>query len=187
MQLSRAHKSARMTRKTPSDFGSHDGWLALVRSELPVVMQAYMLAFSRMELVRSFYQMRRLSFAAQLARKLEDIEARLGPDRTIALEVLNDAVLGDLTKHLFNRTTLRTSENGPTTQPSARIEIEALFNHFAQKNPNFALSTPSKRPVSDNLGCRRVGRIYPSGTSGHMPLRKSPVRTRWSTFAARRE
>jgi hypothetical protein len=60
MQLSRAHKKARMTRETPSDFASHDQWLAHVSREIPVPEQPYALAFGRMELFRRFYRMQGL-------------------------------------------------------------------------------------------------------------------------------
>jgi hypothetical protein len=138
-----------MTRKTPSEFGSHDDWLAHVRSEIPVREQPYALAFGRMELFRRFYRMQGLPFPTQFANELERIETLLDPERTLALEALNDLIFRSLTMHLFNRARSRTSIDDLQTPASPRKEIEELFSHLAQKNPYFALWTVYRRGVSD--------------------------------------
>ncbi len=86
-----------MTRKTPSDFGSHDDWLAHVRSEIPVPEQPYALAVGRMELFRSFYRMQGLPFPTQFAEELRRTETMHDPERTVALEALNDVIFRTLT------------------------------------------------------------------------------------------
>ena len=95
-----------MIRKRPSNFGSHDDWLAHVRREIPAPEQPYALAFGRMELFRRFYRMHGLPFPTEFALENERIETMHAPERTIALETLNDAIFRSLTALLFNRARL---------------------------------------------------------------------------------
>jgi hypothetical protein len=139
-----------MTRKTPSDFSSHDDWLSYVRSEIPGPEQPYALAFGRAELFRSVYQIQRLPFPIQFAEEMERIETLHGPARAVALESLNDVMFRNLTECLLDRALLRISENDTQRPASPREEIEDLFNHLARKNPYFALWTFYKRGVSDH-------------------------------------
>jgi hypothetical protein len=138
-----------MIRKRPSNFGSHDDWLAHVRREIPVPEQPYTLAFGRMELFRRFYRMQGLLFPTEFAHELERVETMLDPERTIALEALNDLIFRSLTMHLFNRARSKTSIDDRQTSASPRKEIEELFSHLAQKNGYYALWTVYKRGVSD--------------------------------------
>jgi hypothetical protein len=138
-----------MTRKR-SDFDSHDDWLAHILNELPVPEQGYALASSRMELFRSFYRMQGLPFPAEFAKDLDHIEMLHTPERTTALESLNDVVLRSLTKYLFNRArpTIFQRDAQPPTCP--REQIGQLLDHLAQQNPYFALWVIYKRSVSDH-------------------------------------
>jgi hypothetical protein len=138
-----------MTKKTPSDFESHDDWLTHVRSEIPGPEQPYALAVGRMDLYRSFYRMRGLPFPAQFAEELERIETLLDPGRTVALEALNDVIFGALTMHLFNRAQPTTSIDEWQTPASPRRQTQELLSHLAQKNPYFALWSGYKSGVSD--------------------------------------
>jgi hypothetical protein len=138
-----------MIRKRPSNFGSHDDWLAHVRSEIPVPEQPYTLAFGRMELFRRFYRMQGLPFPTEFALEHERIETMHDHERTLALETLNDAIFRSLTALLFNRARLTTSIDDRQTPAFPRKEIEELFNHLRQKNPYFAQWAAYKRGVSD--------------------------------------
>lgn len=138
-----------MIRKRPSNFRSHDDWLAHVRREFPVPEQPYALAFGRNELFRRFYQVQGLPFPTQFTEELERIETMHDPERTPALEALNDLIFRSLTMHLFNRARSKTSIDDRQTAASPRKEIEELFSHLAQKNGYFALWTVYKRGVSD--------------------------------------
>ena len=137
-----------MTRKTPSDFTSHDDWLSYVRSEIAVSDQPYALALGRIDLFRSFYRMQGLRFPTQFAEELERIETLHDPDRADALEALNDRILGSLTKQLSNRVPPTPSEDG-CRRPSSQEQIQKLRNHLAQQNPYFRLWVVYKRSVSD--------------------------------------
>jgi hypothetical protein len=138
-----------MTRKTPSEFGSHDDWLMHVRSEIPLPEQPYALAIGRMDLFRSFYRIQGLHFPAQFAEEVERIEALLDPGRTVALEALNDVIFRALTMHLFNRAQPTTSIDEWETPASTRRQTQELLSHLAQKNPYFALWSGYKSGVSD--------------------------------------
>jgi hypothetical protein len=150
MRLSRALERARMTRKTPSDFTSHDDWLLHVRREIPVPEKPYALAFGRMELFRSFYRMQRLPFPIPIAQEFERIEMLQDPERSAALEALNGEVLRNLTVHLFNQAQSNTSEGDSRTLPSPREQIQQLRNHLAQHNLYFRLWVVYKRDVKDH-------------------------------------
>ena len=137
-----------MTRKTPSDFTSHDDWLSYVRSEIAVSDQPYALAFGRIDLFRSFYRMQGLPFPAQFAEELERIETLHDPERAVALGALNDTILGSLTKQLFDRVPPTPSEDD-SRRPSPQEQIQKLRNHLVQQNPYFRLWVVYKRSVSD--------------------------------------
>ncbi len=137
-----------MTRKTPSDFACHDDWLSYARSEIAVSDQPYALAFGRIDLFRSFYRMQGLPFPAEFAEELERIETLHDPKRAVALEVLNDTILGSLTRQLSNRVPPTPSEDD-SRRPSPQEEIQILRNHLAQQNPHFRLWIVYKRSVSD--------------------------------------
>ena len=139
-----------MMTRARSDFDSHDDWLAHIVSELPIPEQGYALASGRMELFRSFYRIQGLPFPSQFTKELEHIEMLRTPERTTALESLNDVVLRSLTKHLFNRARPTISERDPQPQTGPREQIGQLLNHLAQKNPYFALWVAYKRSVSDH-------------------------------------
>jgi len=139
-----------MTRKTPSDFTSHDDWLSYVRREIAVSDQHYALAFGRMELFRNFYRMQRLPFPIQIAQEFERIEMLQDPERTAALEALNGEVLRNLTGHLFNQAQSSASESDSRTLPSPREQIQELLNHLAQQNPYFRFWVVYKRGLSEH-------------------------------------
>ncbi len=138
-----------MIRKRPSNFGSHDDWRAHVGREIPVPEQPYALAVGRMDLFRRFYRMQGLSFPTQFTEELQRIETMHDPERTPALEALNNLAFRSLTMHLFNRARSITSIDDRKAPVSPRKEIEELFSHLAQKNRYFALWTVYKRGVAD--------------------------------------
>ena len=138
-----------MTRKTPSDFGSHDDWLTHVHCEIPTSEQPYALAVGRLELFRAFYRMQGLPFPVQFGEELKRIETLLDPGRTVALEALNDAIFRALTMHLFNRAQPTTSVDEWQTPASPRRQIEELLSHLARKNPYFALWSGYKSGATD--------------------------------------
>lgn len=138
-----------MTRKTPSDFGSHADWLAHVRREIPLPEQPYALAVGRLDLFRAFFRRQGLPFPDHFAEELKHIETLLDPTRTAALEALNGAIFRALTMHLFNRSQPTTSIDEWQIPASPRRQIQELLSHLAQKNPYFALWSGYKSGATD--------------------------------------
>ncbi len=138
-----------MTRKTPSEFGSHNDWLTHVRSEIPIPEQPYALAVGRLGLFRSFYRMQGLPFPVQFAEELKRIETLFDPGRTVALEALNELIFKSLTVYLINRAQSPTSIDERRTPASPRRQIQELLRHLVQKNPYFALWSGYKSGVSN--------------------------------------
>ena len=154
-----------MTRKTPSDFGSHDDWLTHVRSEIPLPEQPYALAVGRMDLFRSFYRIQGLPFPTQFAEEARRTVTMQDPERTAALEALNDLIFKSLTVYLFNRAQPPTSiDEWSRHQHLPADRLRNCLRHLAQKNPYFALWSGYKSGVSRPLGCRGMGRLSGSGT-----------------------
>ena len=92
-----------MTRKTPSDFNSHDDWLAYVRSEVPsrgAALRASLRPHGTLS--KLLPDAGNLSSQAQFAEELERIEMLHDPERTAALEALNDEIFRSLTRQLFD-------------------------------------------------------------------------------------
>ena len=130
-----------MTRKTPSDFTSHDDWLSYVRREIAVSDQPYALAFGRVELFRSFYGMQGHEFPAPSATELERIDGMHEPERTAALDTLNKSILANLTQLLADQSPPSLSASDPLALRCSHEQIHHLRSHLALKNPYFALWT----------------------------------------------
>ncbi len=138
-----------MIRKTPSDFTSHDEWLSYVYREIAVSDQLYALALGRLELFRSFYLTQGLPFPVPFAQEFERIEMLQDPERTAALDALNDKILGSLTKQMVDQVG-PTSTEDVAHSPSPREKIRELCDHLAQRNPYFGLWVAYKRYMKDH-------------------------------------
>ena len=133
-----------MTRKTPSDLTSHDEWLSYVRREIAVSDRPYALAFGRVELFRSFCEMQGHEFPASFATEFERIDDMHEPERTAALEILNKAILANLTQLLADQRQPSLSASDQLAPRSFNDQVHQLRSHLAQKNPYFALWTVYK-------------------------------------------
>jgi hypothetical protein len=93
-------------------------------------------------------------------------------ERTAALDVLNEAIMGSLTVLLSNRSRSVTSESASQIPASARDQIRELVAHLEQKNRGFALWTVYRLAVSSGsvvenwdqyllqeLGCENAGEL----------------------------
>ena len=139
-----------MSRMTPANFSNHDEWLAYVRSEIPGAEQPYELAMGRAERFRSFYRIRRLEFPRQFAVELERIHKLHEPERTAALEALNDTIFRRLNKHLFECARPTNAGNEAQAPVPAQAQIDQLLSHLAQRNPYFARWIEYKKGVADH-------------------------------------
>jgi hypothetical protein len=102
-----------------------------------------------MDLFRSFYRFQGLPFPTQFAEEARRTVTMQDPERTAALEAINDLIFKSLTVYLFNRAQSPTSIDEWWTPASARRQIEELSKHLAQKNPYFALWSGYKSGVSN--------------------------------------
>src|SRR5580658_2912114 len=139
-----------MTTMTPANFGNHDEWLAYVRSEIPIAEQAYELTLGRTGLFRSLYRVRQLEFPRQFAEELERVDKLHDPERTAALEALNDTIFQSLTKHLLECARLVNAGNDAQAPASPQAQIDQLLSHLVQRNPYFARWTEYKKGVADH-------------------------------------
>jgi hypothetical protein len=142
---------------TPASFNSHDEWLAYVRNEIPVAEQAYELAIGRTQLFRSFYRTRQLEFPSPFAEELERLHKLHDPERTTALEALNDTIFRSLTKHLIECARPTNAGNDVQEQVSAQAQIDQLLSHLAQRNPYFARWIEYKNGVADHQMVKKWG------------------------------
>lgn len=139
-----------MTTITPANFSNHDEWLAYVRNEIPAAEQAYELAIGRMQLFRSLYRVRQLEFPRKFAEELERIEILHDPERTAALEALNDTIFRSLTMHLFDCRRPAGSGKDAQSPVSRQEQIDQLLSHLVQKNPYFALWMGYKKGAAEH-------------------------------------
>jgi hypothetical protein len=139
-----------MTRKTPTDFGSHGGRLAHISNEVPIPVQAYARALGRTELFRRFYQVRRLPFPTRFAEELERVENLRDSEQTAALEALNEAIFRNLTKQLFDDARSAASEDAAEGSATPQEQVRELLRHLAQKNPYFALWIVYKNGINEH-------------------------------------
>jgi len=72
------------------------------------------------------------------------------PERTAALEALNDEMFRSLTGHLLDRARLRISEDDALRPASPREQIRELLRHLSQNNPHFALWVAYKKGMNDH-------------------------------------
>jgi hypothetical protein len=140
-----------MTRKTPSEFTSHDDWLSYVRREIAVSDQSYALAFGRVDLFRGFYGMQGHEFPAPFATELERINEMQEPERTAAMETLNKEILANLTQLLTDQSPPSLSASDPLVPRSSHEQIHQLRSHLARNNPYFALWTAYKNGEREQL------------------------------------
>jgi hypothetical protein len=140
-----------MTRKTPSDFTTHDDWLSYVRREIAVSDQPSALAFGRIDLFRGFYGMQVHEFPAPFATEFERINAMHEPERTTALETLNKAILANLTQLLADQSPPSLPASDPLAPRSSHEQIHQLRSHLVRKNPYFALWTDYKNGEREQL------------------------------------
>ena len=126
-----------MNSKTPSNFGTHDDWLAYVRDNVPATGQSYALARGRTELFMSFYKVRKKLFPVEFSMDMERIEALPDPERTAGLEALNDRILASLSELLFKQALPKVTQTAPIPSTSPCEHVQELLDHLAMKNPHF--------------------------------------------------
>ena len=154
-----------MDNKAPADFSSHDEWLSYVREQVPAAVRPYVLACGRTELFKRFYAVRKQKFPAEFALELERIQELFDPERTSALESLNNRIFARLTEFLFNQVQPGLAKSEAIVSASPQEQVQELVEHLSKKNPYFALWSGYKNNYAASLDaeswneylCRELG------------------------------
>ena len=140
-----------MNAKSRIDFGDHEQWTAYVRREVPPQEQDYVLALGRTELFRRFYKVRGRVFPEAFRRDLEEIERLNEPQRTEALESLNDCIFRSLAGLLFAEARPVSAQSGGAGGASEPEQIADVLDELSARNPYFALCTGYRQVLGDRL------------------------------------
>jgi hypothetical protein len=86
--------------KSPADFSNPDEWRQHVERTVPPEEIAYTLAFGRTILFARFYEARNRALPHRFCADLAELVSLPEPERTCALEALNDRIFADMTRFL---------------------------------------------------------------------------------------
>lgn len=125
--------------KSPTDFVHPDEWRQYVRQTVSPDEVGYTLAFSRTILFARFYEVRNQPFPDRFLSELAAIGQLHDPERTEALETLNDRIFADMTQFLLAAKP-KVSERVEISIPVSPCElIDELAAYLAKENPYYAL------------------------------------------------
>jgi hypothetical protein len=125
--------------KTPADFRNQEEWLTFVRSTVLPGDIAYTLAMGRTRMFQRFYELRQQHFPAAFVHEVSGIAELREPQRTAALEALNERIFADITQFLFTATSGKTSQKESIFPTTPHEIIDELLGHLRTKNPYYAL------------------------------------------------
>jgi hypothetical protein len=140
-----------MYKLMPSAFRTHDDWLAYVARYVPVPERAYALAAGRTELLKQFYELRKMTLPVELSNRLEGIHDRACLEDPAEIEALNDEILADLTVVLFNQALSKAGDIDTIVAPSPREQVRQLRDYIGRTNPYFRLWMTFKVTVADDV------------------------------------
>ena len=125
--------------KSPTDFVHPDEWRQYVRQTVSPDEAGYTLAFGRTILFARFYEARNQPFPDRFLSELAVIGQLHDPERTEALEALNDRIFADMTQFLLAAKP-KVSERVEISIPvSPCVLIDELAAYLAKENPYYAL------------------------------------------------
>ena len=125
--------------KSPTDFAHPDEWRQYVRQTVSPDEADYTLAFGRTILFARFYEVRNQPFPDRFLSELAAIGQLHDPERTEALEALNDRIFADMTQFLLAAKP-KVSERVEISIPVSPCElIDELAAYLAKENPYYAL------------------------------------------------
>lgn len=139
--------------KSPTDFAHPHEWREYVRQTVSPDEVGYTLAFGRTIMFARFYEARNQPFPDRFLSELAAIGQLHDPERTEALEALNDRIFADITRFLLAAAGPEVSERIETdTRISPRELIDELAAYLAKENPFYALWVRYTSPVSEPNG-----------------------------------
>lgn len=132
------HDKLRM--KSPTDFSDPEEWREYVRSTVPRDDIAFALAFGRTILFARFYEVRDQAFPIRFCAELSDLVSFQEPERTHALQALNDRIFADITR-LTGGGAAQSIYQTSTDPVDTRHLIDDLLTFLARENPSFEIWT----------------------------------------------
>lgn len=140
--------------KSPTAFAHPDEWQEYVRQTVSPEEVGYTLAFGRTIMFARFYEARNQPFPDQFSSELAAISRLHDPERTEALEALNERIFTDMTELLLATARPNCPERTDRAMPlTARETIDELIVYLTKKNPYYALwvryTSPAEEPKSE--------------------------------------
>jgi hypothetical protein len=156
--------------KSPTDFPHPDEWRKYVRQTVPAHEVDYTLAFGRTIMFARFYEIRNQPFPDRFSNELAANSRLHGPERTEALEALNDRIFADMTEFLVAAAQPKDSEGTERATPVApRETTDELVAYLAKENPFYALwvryASPTERPNGELAWEKFVAQELGEGTN----------------------
>lgn len=131
--------SGRPGIKSPTDFIDPKEWREFVGRSVPAEDVPYALAFGRIVLFARFYEVRNQTFPLRFCAELASISSLREPERTHALEALNDRIFADMTR-LLVAGCQPAPEEAENIIPGATGELlDDLLDYLGNENPYFGL------------------------------------------------
>ena len=136
--------------KSPTDFAHPDEWRQYVRQTVSPGEVGYTLAFGRTIMFARFYEARNQPFPDRFVSEMAAIGQLHDPERTGALEALNDRIFADMTQFLLAAARPEVSERVEIATPVSSCElIDELAAYLTKENPYYALWIRYTSPVSE--------------------------------------
>jgi hypothetical protein len=136
--------------KSPTDFAHPDEWRQYVRQTVSSGEVGYALAFGRTIMFARFYEARNQPFPDRFLSEMAAIGQLHDPERTEALEALNERIFADMTQFLLAAARPEVSERVEIATPVSPCElIDELAAYLTKENPYYALWIRYTSPVSE--------------------------------------
>ena len=136
--------------KSPTDFAHPDEWRQYVRQTVSPGEVGYTLAFGRTIMFARFYEVRNQALPDRFLSEMAAIGQLHDPERTEALEALNDRIFADMTQFLLAAARPEVSERVEIATPASPCElIDELAVFLTKENPYYALWIRYSSPVSE--------------------------------------
>jgi hypothetical protein len=120
--------------KSPADFISPDEWRQYVERTVPPEEVRYTLAFGRTILFARFYEVRNLEFPYRFSSDLAELVSLQEPERTHALEALNNRIFAETTRLLCTTAQIHSQGSAECGDVDSRRLIDDLITFLANEN-----------------------------------------------------
>lgn len=125
--------------KSPTDFIDPKEWREYVHCSVSSEEVPYTLAFGRTILFARFFEARNQTLALCFCVELADIVSLQEPERTRALETLNDRIFAEMTRFLATAVPPAPPESEDILSLPGGELVDAALNYLAKENSYFRL------------------------------------------------